>query len=402
MSWSLSSLLDIGALPDDTEDLRLQKRMLMTVALLGLFVGFGWGAVYWILGETTAALIPGSYGVLTALNIIVFGITKRYKVFRFTQLLFFLTLPFILQLTLGGFVGASAVIVFGLFAPFGALVMQDRRVATRWMVAYITLVVTSLAIQPAMTINNSLSPTAVGLLFIGNIFGISTFTFIVMSYFVGQRDKIQAELKKEQEKSDSLLLNILPKEIAADLKERGGTQATYYEGASVLFADQVGFTEYSYATGPEELVRTLDEIFTAFDEIVNRHQIEKIRTIGDAYMAAAGVPIKWDQHATAIVDAALDMQTFIDSYDGFRFRIGISSGPLVGGVVGTSKFQYDIWGDTVNVASRMESSGAPGRIQISDSTYQLVKDEFECEERGEIAVKGKGTMKTWFVAARIT
>jgi len=402
MAWSLSSLLDIGALPDDSEDLRLQKRMLMTVGLLGLVVGFGWGTIYLVLGETTAALIPGSYGVLTAINIVVFGITKRYKVFRFTQLLFFLVLPFFLQLSLGGFVGASAVIVFGLFAPLGALVMQDRSVATRWMVAYITLVVISLAIQPSMTINNSLSPTVVGLLFIGNIFGVATFTFIVMNYFVGQRDKIQAELKNEQEKSENLLLNILPKEVAADLKESGGTRAMYYEGASVLFADQVGFTEFSNDTGPEEIVRVLDEIFTAFDEIVGRHQIEKIRTIGDAYMAAAGVPIEWDDHATAIVDAALDMQEFINSYDGFRFRIGISSGPLVGGVVGTSKFQYDIWGDTVNVASRMESSGAPGRIQISDPTYQLVKDHFDCEQRGEIDVKGKGLMKTWFVRGRIS
>lgn len=400
MTWSLSSLLDIGALPDDSEDLRLQKRMLMTVALLGLFVGFGWGTVYWVLGETTAALIPGSYGVLTAVNILVYRRTKRYKVFRFTQMLFFLILPFALQLTLGGFVGASAVIIFGLFAPLGALVMQSRKVATRWMVAYISLLVASLIIQPAMTNDNSLSETVVGVLFIANIFGVASFTFIVMNYFVGQREMMQAALQREQEKSDNLLLNILPREVAADLKERGRTRATYYQSASVLFADQVGFTEFSGRTSPEDIVRTLNEIFTSFDEIVSRRDVEKIRTIGDAYMAAAGVPIEWDEHATAIVDAALDMQGFINTYDGIQFRIGVSSGPLVGGVVGTSKFQYDIWGDTVNVASRMESSGQPGRIQISDATYQLIKGEFECELRGEIDVKGKGAMTTWFVVGR--
>ena len=400
MTWSLSSLLDIGALPDDSEDLRLQKRMLMTVALLGLFVGFGWGTVYWILGETTAALIPGSYGVLTAVNILVYRSTKRYKVFRFTQMLFFLILPFALQLTLGGFVGASAVIIFGLFAPLGALVMQSRKVAIRWMVAYISLLVASLIIQPAMTNDNSLSETVVGVLFIANIFGVASFTFIVMNYFVGQREMMQAALQREQEKSDNLLLNILPREVAADLKERGRTRATYYQSASVLFADQVGFTEFSGRTSPEDIVRTLNEIFTSFDEIVSRRDVEKIRTIGDAYMAAAGVPIEWEEHATAIVDAALDMQGFINTYDGIQFRIGVSSGPLVGGVVGTSKFQYDIWGDTVNVASRMESSGQPGRIQISDATYQLIKDEFECELRGEIDVKGKGAMTTWFVLGR--
>ena len=147
-------------------------------------------------------------------------------------------------------------------------------------------------------------------------------------------------------------------------------------------------------------MRTLDEIFTAFDGIIADHQIEKIRTIGDAYMAAAGVPKAWSEHAPAIVDAALAMQAFVSEHDGFHFRIGVSSGPLVGGVVGTSKFQYDIWGDTVNVASRMESSGEPGRVQVSDSTYQLIRNEFDCELRGEIEVKGKGAMKTWFVNRR--
>ena len=135
---------------------------------------------------------------------------------------------------------------------------------------------------------------------------------------------------------------------------------------------------------------------------MEHRQVEKKRTIGDAYMAAASVPIEWGEHATAIVDAALDMQNFIDSHEGFAFRIGVSSGPLVGGVVGTSKFQYDIWGDTVNVASRMESSGQPGRVQISDATYELIRDDFECELRGEIDVKGKGLMRTWFVLGRIS
>ena len=400
MAGSLSSLLDTGALPGDTEDLRLQKRMLMTVGLLGLLIGFGWGVAYWLLGERTAALIPGFYGVLSAVNIYVFHGTKRYKVFRFTQLLFFLVLPFLLQLTLGGFVGASTVIVFGLFAPFGALVMQGREVATRWLIAYIVLFVLSLVLEPGMSINNSLSPTVVGLFFLGNLIGISTFTFVVMNYFVGQRDEIQAELELEQAKTDELLLNILPEKVAADLKRGGKTEATNYESASVLFADIVGFTEFTDRASPDELVDTLNEVFTAFDEIVEQHQIEKIRTIGDAYMAAAGIPVERDQHAQAIAMAALDMERFVESYDGIAFRFGISSGSLVGGVVGTSKFQYDIWGDTVNVASRMESSGEPGRIQVSDSTYQLIKDDFICESRGEIDIKGKGSMRTWFVVGR--
>jgi guanylate cyclase len=230
-----------------------------------------------------------------------------------------------------------------------------------------------------------------------NVLAVSIVVFIVMNYFVGQRDRIQGELELEQERSEELLLNILPGEVAADLKKDGRTEAKYYESASVLFADMVGFTALAERSSPGELVATLNEIFTEFDLIAGRYEIEKIRTIGDAYMAASGVPVERSDHAEAMARAALDMREFVDRYDGVEFRIGISSGPLVAGVVGTSKFQFDVWGDTVNMASRMESSGEPGRIQISATTHRLLDSEFECQARGKVEVKGKGTMDTWYL-----
>jgi guanylate cyclase len=360
-------------------------------------IGVGWGLIYWLLGEELSAWIPGTYGILTGLNILVYRKTKRFKVFRFSQLLFFLVLPFLLQWTLGGYVGASAVIVFGLFAPLGALVLQGRQTATRWMIAYTILLIVSLVLDPEMVIDNSLSETVVGLLFIGNIFGVAMFTFIVMTYFVGQRDRIQGELAREQEKSEDLLLNILPASVASDLKRDGRTEVRTYEEASVLFADFVGFTQYSESTPPEALVKTLNDIFTAFDRIAAKHEVEKIRTIGDAYMAASGVPTPRPDHAALLAACAIDMRDYVTGYHGVTFRIGINSGPLVAGVVGTSKFQYDIWGDTVNTASRMEATAEPGRIQISESTQRLISGQFTSERRGLVQVKGKGQMETWYL-----
>ena len=250
MAWSISSILELGAEPDDSGDVRLQKRTLITTSLLGLIIGFGWGAAYLTLGEPLAASIPGLYGVFTAGNLAVFVRYKHFRVFRDTQLLAFLILPFLLQLALGGFVGASAVIVFALYAPLGALVLVGRSSAIKWLIAFGVLLTTSLILQPTMTINNGLGEMTVGLLFLGNILGISIFVFVVQMYSTGQRDQIEAELQVEREKSDDLLLNILPAEIAADLKEKGHTRPRYYENASVLFADMVSFTQFAQQSGP--------------------------------------------------------------------------------------------------------------------------------------------------------
>lgn len=397
MPWSLSSVLDIGSVLADSEDLRLQKRMLVAASGLVTVAAAIWGAVYLILDEPLAALIPGGYSVLTAINLAVFARSKRYRWFRATQLSFYLVLPFLLQLSLGGFVGASAVILWAVLAPLGALVMQGRREAVRYMIAYGVLLIVSLLLQPTMEIDNNLGTTAVGLFFLLNVLAVSGIAFLMLNYFVGQRDRIQDELSDERERSEHLLLNILPDQVAADLKRDGRTEAKLFDSASVLFADMVGFTEVALDSEPDALVSRLNEIFTAFDAIADKHSIEKIRTIGDAFMAASGVPTEIDDHAERMARGALEMSRFIDGIEGVDFRFGISSGPLVAGVVGTAKFQYDIWGDTVNTASRMESSGEPGRIHVSDSTYQLIEGHFDCELRGPLDIKGKGTMRTWYL-----
>jgi class 3 adenylate cyclase len=214
---------------------------------------------------------------------------------------------------------------------------------------------------------------------------------------------ILERLSFERERAESLLLNVLPGEVAAELKQRGETTARRFDSISVLFADIVGFTPMSAQMDPEEMVDRLNEVFTVFDALAERHGCEKIRTIGDNYMVASGVPIPREDHAKALAQMALEMIDYAE--DGpLSFRIGINSGPVVAGVIGTKKFQYDVWGDTVNTASRMESHGEPGRIQISDATYRLIKDDYICTPRGPIEVKGKGTLTTYWLLspARVT
>jgi len=220
--------------------------------------------------------------------------------------------------------------------------------------------------------------------------------------FTRATNKIIAE---EKDRSDSLLLNILPEETAQELKDHGKVRAKRYDQVTVLFTDFVGFTSYSQDLEPEELVASVDHYFSKFDEIVERHGLEKIKTIGDAYMCAGGIPEPDDDHVVSIIEVAFEFIRFLeeskknikDDLTAFDVRIGLNTGPVVAGVVGTKKFAYDIWGDTVNVASRMESNSEPGRINVSEYTYELIKDKFDCEYRGELKVKNHGKMKMYFV-----
>jgi class 3 adenylate cyclase len=219
------------------------------------------------------------------------------------------------------------------------------------------------------------------------------------------RDQDRAHLlrlRAEQEKSESLLLNILPKPIADRLKTGENTIVDYFSDVTVLFADLVDFTQLSSHLSPTEVVRSLNEIFSEFDRLVDHLQVEKIKTVGDAYMAVAGLPRKRDDHAPVMVQLGLRMNESIQKINAERgtnlqLRIGIASGPVIAGIIGRRKFIYDLWGDTVNSASRMESQGAPGEIQITETTYQKVHTLFSCKHRGRIEIKGKGEMQTYLV-----
>ncbi|MDN3642841.1 adenylate/guanylate cyclase domain-containing protein [Lutimonas halocynthiae] len=228
---------------------------------------------------------------------------------------------------------------------------------------------------------------------------------LTMVVILGMTGLYYWNIHKEKRKSDDLLLNILPKKTAEELKENGMVKAKKFESVTIMFTDFQAFTKYSHTLSPEVLVRTVDYYFSKFDEIIEKYSLEKIKTIGDAYMCAGGLNSESPDHHLKIVKAAFEISEFIKESKfsdlgemaHFDIRIGINTGPVVAGVVGKKKFAYDIWGDSVNVASRMESNSQAGRINVSENTYQLIKNEFHCEYRGEIEVKNKGLMKMYFV-----
>ncbi len=293
----------------------------------------------------------------------------------------------------GGIVEGGYLMVFALIVVVGAFISLDRRAAFRWFIAYVASVILAVVlpefIDPIQEpLANASGDLAAIIVFVG------LFLYLGMAYFVRQRDRFQQE-------SDDLLHNILPDEIATRLKRDASMIADDYESASVLFADVVDFTPMSATMTPPELVGLLNSVFITFDRFVEEMGLEKIKTVGDEYMVAAGVPVVRSDHAQAMCELALRIRDYCaeNRFEGreISLRIGINSGPVVAGIVGTHKFAYDLWGDVVNTASRMESEGIAGQIQISDSTYQLIKDDYHCQARGEIPVKGKGTMHTWLL-----
>ena len=236
--------------------------------------------------------------------------------------------------------------------------------------------------------------------------GFFVVMFLIMLSFDSANNYLIRQVNAERKKSDTLLLNILPEKTAKELKESGHSLAQHYNEVTVLFSDINRFTVWAEKLSPTELVEDINECFREFDLIMEKYGIEKIKTIGDAYMAAGGLPVPNHTNALDVIHAALEMQQFMEilkarkqaqGKEAFSIRLGIHSGPVVAGIVGIKKFQYDIWGDTVNMASRMESNGEVGKINISESTYQIVKDHFVCTFRGETEVKGKGKIKMYFV-----
>jgi adenylate cyclase len=394
----------IGVDPNDSDDVRLQKNSLVLGSVMFIFAGALWGILYFIFGHPIAGAIPFSYAVISSLSLIVFHLTRRYRLFLFSQLFLILFLPFLLMVALGGFIRSSGVILWSLISPLGALLFDESRYALRWLVAYLGLVILSGFLEYRPLASSSLPAVLVTIFFVMNIGAVSTIVITLLAYFVSEKNRLLRLLRIEQDKSENLLLNILPKEIAAILKNESRTIADHYSEASILFADMVGFTPLSEKLPPVEMVELLNEAFSFFDSLVDKYDVEKIRTIGDSYMVVSGVPRRRTDHAQVLLCMALEMRDFIATHifcNGQRvnFRIGINSGPVIGGVIGKRKFVYDVWGDAVNVASRMESHGLGGAVQITRSTYELIKDEFICEPRGTVNVKGKGEMDVWLVVS---
>lgn len=387
--------LSIGSDPRDTADERFRKRLLVGVALVILPVGALWGVLYWLVGEHGVAITPWLYVTGSAISLVVFARTRNFAFLRTAQLVLILVAPAAGMIMLGGLEESSSVILWSLLAPLGAVAFDRPDRAWPWFAAFIVTMLLALGLSEVVRPDGADLPEAFVRTFdVLNIVVVSSVAMVLLVTFARGRETAQARV-------EALLLNVLPADVAQRLQSDPNSIADHFDDASILFADVVDFTPLASRLDAREVVGLLDRLFTSFDGLVDRHDVEKIKTIGDCYMVAAGVPRPRPDHAHALAGLALEMRDRATDClpEGTeqrpRVRIGISSGPVVAGVIGRRRFLYDLWGDTVNMASRMESHGTPDGIQITRSTWKLLRNDFVTEPLGLVEVKGKGPVETW-------
>ena len=396
-------LISLGQLPSDSSETRLQKSLLCSSTILMATLAVFWGAIYGLGGELLSASIPWAYAVASAVSLLIFSQTNQYRVFAISQLSLSLLLPVALAFTLGNFVASSGVIIWSLSSPIGALLFVDKQQSVLWFLGFLCALAFYWLCGPYLSQVNDLPVEMRRLLFVMNFAGISALAFMLTYYFAVRRAEIQQDLETERLRSDALLRNVLPDTIAEQLKSGASSFASHYEEAGVLFADIVGFSTISQRLGPGRTVAFLNRIHTEFDALTEKFGIEKIRSIGDGYMAASGVPTPRPDHVSGIAKLALEMKRISDQpCEGVNFdlRIGICVGPLMAGVIGTHKFCYDVWGSTVNLAQRMESNGLPGCIQVCSNTREVLGAEFTFEPRGAINAKGFGIVNSYWLVGQ--
>ncbi len=403
----LFSLRNAGINPDDDAETRLKKSLLIFATGLVCLGSMLWLFLYGQMGPQFSATAPFVFQILLVSNLLFFFHSGNFDFFRYSQLALFLFAPFAVQWGIGNFITASGTSLWGLLAPIGALLFIGPKESLAWFFAYIFLTALSgffdyyLADSVAATGPKIAIRTSV-FFFALNFAAISGIVYLLLRYAVQEKAKTQASLEathhlllEEQERSERLLLNILPGPIAERLKQNNQTIADGFADVSVMFVDIVNFTRIAEGLTPQQVFAMLNRIFSSFDELAEQFGVEKIKTIGDAYMVAGGLNNEKTNFSKAIADLAVAMRDllhrdFTVNNMHLDVRIGIGTGPIVAGVVGKKKFIYDLWGDTVNLASRITSEGFPGMIQVDEATYQRLEPYFIFNEPKMIPLKGKG------------
>jgi len=384
----------------DSVDEHRRKVTLFILAAICVLASVVWGSLYHaILGSHLVVPLTFGFTAVVGTALVVFLFLRRFNVLLYPFFLMILWNPIAMQWSLGGFAASGVVMTWSILAPFCALMFQDTRKAMWWFAAYLALLTVSLVLDERLQAWAVPVSHATSMLFLAmNLIGPSVAIFLSMMYFVNA-------FEKAHQRSEALLLNILPAPVAERLKEREETIADAFSDVTILFADIVDFTPLAARTAPRDLVQLLNSVFSAFDRLAEHHGLEKIKTIGDAYMVAGGLPESRPDHAEAVAEMALDMREEVrrlsaEVGEALAIRVGIDTGPVIAGVIGERKFAYDLWGDSVNTASRMESHGLKDQIQLSERAFARLKDTYMCEERGVVAIKGKGDMRTYTLVGR--
>jgi class 3 adenylate cyclase len=408
-----------GISPDDPEELRIRKSVLVFAMGLMTAAPMFWLALYWTMGLQLSATVPFAYQLISVATFLVYVRGGYFGFFSYAQLALFLFFPFIVQLGIGSFITSSGAVLWGVVAPVVAVLVLGGRESIPWFVAFVALLAICGYIDFDLVgvvrprPNVPLKTSAVFLML--NFMAISGLVYFLLRYAEREKRRYEVELSRtntlltaEQEKSERLLLNILPGAVAERLKEQNATIADGFADVTVMFADIVNFTQLAGGMSPNQIFSMLNAVFSAFDELAEKHGLEKIKTIGDAYMVAGGLNGQDEQDYTrAIANLALDMRQALahDPRIGplqLEIRIGIGTGPVVAGVVGRKKFIYDLWGDTVNLASRITSEGGPGAIQVDSMTWKRLRQHYDFQPPQTLYLKGKGETVVYRLLAPAT
>ena len=394
---------------------KLSGDMLMLTTGFMMCAAALWLAVYWSMGYQYSTAIPLIFQGLSVITIGLWWKFRRLYTFAVIQLGLILFTPFAMQWSIGNFVNASGVSLWGLMAPVGAVTVLGTRQSMPWFFAWLFMTVM------AGFFDYMLSGTVgkfdlqtVAVFFVLNFAAISVMIYSLLWYFASEKQKLRTqvdaqyeEIRLEKDRSERLLLNILPPAIAERLKRNEINIAQGHADVTVMFADIVGFTRMTEELSPVETVKILNDVFSIFDDIADKYRVEKIKTIGDAYMACAGLDTGAQIHyADAVASMAIEMIQKVAEYrkrtgERLQIRIGIGTGPVVAGVIGKKKFIYDMWGDTVNVAFRLAADAAPETIQVDLMTHRRLYNRFRFEASQELEIKGKGRMQVFQLTAAL-
>jgi adenylate cyclase len=397
------------------EDKLHKDLLIFACAFMNLAVML-WLAIYWVMGLKYSTTIPLLYQVISVASLAHYLKTRQFEYFRFIQLSLFLFVPFIMQWSIGSSVTASGVMLWALLAPIGALVVSGWRDSIPWFFAYMVMTVVSGGFDFYLGSGSSggVAMKTIGFFFALNFAAMSSIIYFLVRYFVVEMDKINDQLDRqhqllaeEQKKSERVLLNVLPSSIARRLKDHQGLIADGHADVTVMFTDLVNFTQLTESLSPEQMVGLLNTIFSGFDQLCEKYGVEKIKTIGDAYMAVGGLNRDHANYTKDIADLALDMRDLVIKHPDLSvynldIHSGIATGPVVAGVIGTKRFIYDLWGDTVNVASRLTDEAVEGVIQVDKVTYNRIKNQYAFEPPANISVKGKGEMVMYRLTSRLS
>ena len=406
-----------GIEPDDTDDVKLKKSLLMFAMGLTVAAPVLWLALYGAMGLNLPASVPFGYQLVSLGTLLVYLVTRNFDLFRVLQLSLYLFFPFVLQWQLGDFITASGFVLWGLLAPIVAVLVYSPRDSIPWFVAYIVLIAAAAGADYYLFAEGAkpapVPPKTIVVFFALNFVAISSVVYFLLRYAAVERDKSKARMEEahrllqaEQERSERLLLNILPGPVAERLKMEDGTIADGFADVTVMFADIVNFTTLAEGMSPNQIFAMLNKVFSSFDSLAEQHGLEKIKTIGDAYMVAGGLNDESSvNYSEAIAQMALDMRDLLASDlsvndHRLEIRMGIGTGPVVAGVVGKKKFIYDLWGDTVNLASRITAESVPGMVQVDVTTYRRLRNRFEFDPPKTLYLKGKGDTTVYTLRGR--